>query len=84
MPIIVELNQPASRDLTVYYKTRQPFQPEYIEFSPKELKFKAGEKVKEFFYTSDVGAVSGLIDVEMEPGYKDLYYCPNCVVNFEI
>ena len=55
-----------------------------MNFEPSKLEFEPGEKIKKFTYKTDVGAVSGLIEVELEPAFKDLYYTPNPVINFEI
>jgi len=39
MPIVVELSHPSTKPVTVYYKTRLPFQPEFVKFGPESITF---------------------------------------------
>ena len=84
MPIYVELSQPATKPVTVYYKTKQPFQPEFVGFGPEKITFMPGETKKEFNYKAVEGAVSGLIELSLEPEFEKLYYMPEKIINFEI
>lgn len=84
MPIYVYLSHPASTAMTVFYKTTKPFQPEAVKFSPESVTFEPGEKVKVFTYTTFSGAVSGLIDIQLQPEFRDIYYMPTPQINFEI
>ena len=84
MPIYVSLSHPASTELKLFYKTKKPFQPEFVKFTPESIVFKPGEKVKQFNYKSFTGAVSGLIELQLQPEFSDIYYLPTESINFEV
>ena len=84
MPIYVYLSHKASKSLTVYYQTIQPFQPEFVTFTPNELVFEPGEDVKQFTYVATEGAVSGKIKFSLQPEFENLYYMPEDEINFEV
>ena len=84
MPIYVTLSHPASTPMTLFYKTKKPFQPEFVKFDPESVTFQPGEKVKMFNYKTTQGAVSGLIDLQLQPEFRDIYYLPTPEINFEI
>lgn len=84
MPIYVELSHPATKPVTVYYKTKQPFQPEFVEFGPEKVTFQPGETVAQFNYKATDGAVSGLIELSLDPEFEELYYMPEDTINFEV
>lgn len=39
MPIYVYLSHPASTPMTLFYKTKKPFQPEFVKFTPESVTF---------------------------------------------
>lgn len=84
MPIYIYLSHPASTAMTVYYKTSKPFQPEVVKFTPDSVTFQPGEKVKMFTYKTAKGAVSGMIDIQLQPEFESIYYMPTPQINFEI
>jgi plastocyanin len=84
MPIYVTLSHPASTPMTLYFKTKKPFQPEFVKFSPESITFQPGEKVQMFSYKSMKGAVSGLIELQLQADFADIYYMATPTINFEI
>lgn len=84
MPIVVELSHPSTKPVTVYYKTRLPFQPEFVKFGPESITFNPGETKKQFNYVATEGAVSGLIDLSLDSEFEKIYYMPEKTINFEV
>jgi hypothetical protein len=84
MPIYVELSHPSTKPVTVYYKTLQPFQPQFVGFNPGKITFQPGETKKEFNYKATEGAVSGIIELSLDQQFENLYYMPEKRINFEI
>jgi hypothetical protein len=84
MPIFVYLSHPASSQMTLFYKTKKPFQAEFVRMTPDSIVFEPGEKVKMFNYKTSRGAVSGLIELQLQPEFRDIYYLPTPEINFEI
>lgn len=84
LPISVKLNQSPAKNMTIYINTLKPNQPEYMIFNPPNLVFQPGELEKTFQYTIHDGAVSGMIQFTLQPEFKNIYYMPTDLLNFEI
>ena len=84
LPIQITLSVAPANNMTLYYETYKPNQPDYVVFNPENLTFGIGETQATFTYFTDVLAVSGQIMFWLDSNYSSKYTMNTNIINFEI